>query len=277
MAKRVVPMIHVPDVAATVDWYRDIAGFTVVETYGHEGPGFSFAVMAFGETRVMFNQGGHASTQRRREVDLYVYVEEVDQIYERLKGRVDVVEGPHDKFYGMRELIIRDPNRFWITFGQPTAYGMLMHAIRAGSLEGVSDALNWGTLKPEELTNALVSVTDEEKPNEEIVPHLKQAGAETPPQIKAEVLQAHVGKYNSDGGMEANIRLSDGHLIAEPGGQGCLRLIPIDESTFRPLIFSGVTVQFNVEVGKTVGFVLQDGTRTTRFKRVTEERQTLAE
>ena len=26
--------------------------------------------------------------------------------------------GPHDTHYGMRELIIRDLNRFWITFGQ---------------------------------------------------------------------------------------------------------------------------------------------------------------
>ena len=36
----------------------------------------------------------------------------------RLKDRVDVVEAPHDTEYGMRELIIRDLNRFWITFGE---------------------------------------------------------------------------------------------------------------------------------------------------------------
>ena len=270
MAKRVVPMIHVPDVAATVDWYRDVAGFTVVETYGHEGPGFSFAVMAFGETRVMFNEGGRASTQRRREVDLYVYVEEVDQIYERLKDRVDIIEGPHDKFYGLRELTIRDLNRFWITFGQPTTYGMLMDSIRAGNLAGVNDALNRGTLKSEELTNALVSVTDQEKPNNEIVKRLMQAGAQPPPEVSVEILQAHVGKYKSEGGMEANIKLSGNHLIAEPGGEGCLRLIPIDESTFRPLIFSGVRVNFEAEAGKTVAFILQDGTQTTRFQRTTE-------
>jgi hypothetical protein len=29
------------------------------------------------------------------------------------------VEGLHDTFYGMREFIIRDLNRFWITFGSP--------------------------------------------------------------------------------------------------------------------------------------------------------------
>jgi hypothetical protein len=25
----------------------------------------------------------------------------------------------HDAFYGMREFIIRDLNRFWMTFGEP--------------------------------------------------------------------------------------------------------------------------------------------------------------
>jgi catechol 2,3-dioxygenase-like lactoylglutathione lyase family enzyme len=110
-------MIHVPDVAATVDWYRDI-GFTVVETYGNDGEGLSFAILAFGGSQVMFNQGGRASTQRRREVDLYVYTDDVDEVYDRLRDRVDVVESLHDTFYGMRELIIRDLNRFWITFGQ---------------------------------------------------------------------------------------------------------------------------------------------------------------
>jgi len=38
MAEKVVPMIHVPDVRATVDWYRDI-GFTVRDAYGDDGEG----------------------------------------------------------------------------------------------------------------------------------------------------------------------------------------------------------------------------------------------
>ena len=29
-----------------------------------------------------------------------------------------IVEGLHDTFYGMREFIIRDVNRFWLTFAQ---------------------------------------------------------------------------------------------------------------------------------------------------------------
>lgn len=66
----------------------------------------------------MFNQGGQVSTAHRREVDLYIETNGVDDLYERLKERVEVVESPHDTFYGMREFIFRDLNRFWITFAQ---------------------------------------------------------------------------------------------------------------------------------------------------------------
>ena len=117
MTDKVVPMIHVPDVRATVDWYQQI-GFTATDTYDDGGDGLSFAILAFGTTEVMFSSGGHASGHARREVDLYVYTDNVDELYGRLKARVDVVKGPHDTFYGMREFICRDLNRFWLTFAQ---------------------------------------------------------------------------------------------------------------------------------------------------------------
>jgi len=117
MAKRVVPMVHVPDVRATLDWYRSI-GFEEVTTFGDGDDGLSFGIVSFGTCEVMFNEGGSASVRHRREVDLYVYTDDVDALYGHLKDRVDVVEPPHDTSHGMRELIIRDLNRFWITFGQ---------------------------------------------------------------------------------------------------------------------------------------------------------------
>jgi Glyoxalase/Bleomycin resistance protein/Dioxygenase superfamily len=116
------PMIHVPDVRATATWYESI-GFTVLETYDDGADGLSFAILSAGTTRVMFNQGGRPSAERRREVDLYVDVDEVDELFASLKDRVDVVKAPHDTHYGMRELIIRDLNRFWITFGKDLRAG----------------------------------------------------------------------------------------------------------------------------------------------------------
>jgi uncharacterized glyoxalase superfamily protein PhnB len=118
MTEKVVPMIHVPDVRKTVDWYESI-GFRVLAAYDDGGSEIVFAMVAFGETEVMFSSGGAPSSSHRREVDLYVYCDDVDARYERLKDRVEVFKEVHDTFYGMREFIIRDVNRFWITFGQP--------------------------------------------------------------------------------------------------------------------------------------------------------------
>lgn len=117
MRKKVVPMFHVPDVKRTVDWYRDI-GFEVTATYGDNAGGLSFAMLSFGAGEVMFSSGGRTSTSHRREVDLYAYTDDVEALYDRIKDRVEIVEGPHNMFYGMREIIIRDVNGFWITFGQ---------------------------------------------------------------------------------------------------------------------------------------------------------------
>ena len=117
LTKKVVPMIHVPDVRAAAGWYESI-GFTVARTNEEDGE-MNWALLSFGSSELMFNEGGQPSTSHRREVDLYVHVDDVDDLYLRLKDRVEVVEEPHDTFYGMRELIIRDLNRFWMTFGEP--------------------------------------------------------------------------------------------------------------------------------------------------------------
>jgi uncharacterized glyoxalase superfamily protein PhnB len=111
------PMIHVPDVRATVEWYKSI-GFQVRETY-EDCDEMSWASVTYGGSEVMFNAGGRPSDAERREVDLYIRTDGVDSLYQELKDRVEVVAALYNAFHGMREFIIRDCNRFWITFGQP--------------------------------------------------------------------------------------------------------------------------------------------------------------
>jgi uncharacterized glyoxalase superfamily protein PhnB len=116
MEPTVTPMIHVPDVQTTVDWYKSI-GFTVLDV-GEVCGEVVFGLVSFGVGRVMFSAGGQPSTSERREVDLYIQVNDVDELHEDLKDRVEVRVGLNDTFYGMREFTIRDLNGFWITFGQ---------------------------------------------------------------------------------------------------------------------------------------------------------------
>ena len=252
-----------------------------MRNYGHDGEGLSFAILSFGNTQVMFNQGGRPSTQRRREVDLYVYTDNVDEVYQRLKDRVEIVEGLHDTFYGMRELIIRDLNRFWITFGQTSTFGMLINGVEEGNTDAVRTALQVATdkggLKPERLTAALVAASHNKESGEsryaEIRDMLKQAGAVMPPELDHATQLAHVGKYKSDQGMEADILLQDGKLFAVPAGESRISLITVDKTTFRHPAFDGVTISFSVEAGRTMGFVLKQGDHTVQFKRAEETKQ----
>jgi hypothetical protein len=276
MTKKVVPMIHVPDVRATVDWYKSI-GFTVIVVYGDDGDGLSFAMLSFGTGEVMFSSGGQPSTRHRRDVDLYVYADNVDELYLSLKDRVDVVEGLHDAFYGMREFIIRDLNRFWITFGQPSVFELLMNAVMEGNTESVraalSVALEQGGVKPQTLTAALAAAssldpTSDETGNAEILELLKQAGAVLPPEVDAELLQSYVGKYTAEQGFEINVTLEDCKLFAALGTQQPMGLMAVDQTTFKPIAFDNYgTLTFNVEGGKTTGCALSHQEETMQLKR----------
>jgi hypothetical protein len=65
----------------------------------------------------MFNEGGRPSAAPRREVDLYVHVDDIAEFAHRRTWTRS--SRPHDTFYGMRELIVRDLNGFWLTFVAP--------------------------------------------------------------------------------------------------------------------------------------------------------------
>ncbi len=117
MLDRAVPMLHVPDVAATVRWYEAV-GFAL-EGQHHDCGEMLWAMLRCGESTLMLNAGGRPSDAERREVDVYVHVSDLDAAFARVAPLAEVVEAVHETEYGMREFIVRDPNRFWMTFGQP--------------------------------------------------------------------------------------------------------------------------------------------------------------
>jgi hypothetical protein len=222
--------------------------------------------MSFGNGQVMFNQGGDTSTKRRREVDLYTYTDNVDAVYSELKDRVDVIEGPHNTFYGMREVIIRDLNGFWITFGQESVFGMLRGGIIEGKPESVRKAIESGQLAVETLHVALAAALS--KNQDEIVEILREAGASPPPAIALKTLRSYAGTYQGDNGPAVEISLKEGRLFAAPGAQEPISLWPLDQNTFKPMAFDNATVIFRVEDGKSIGLTLiQDGC-ANEFRRI---------
>ena len=228
MTDKVVPMIHVPDVRKTVDWYVNL-GFTIRDTYDDGGDGLSFAILSFGASEVMFNSDGNPSNARRREVDLYIYTHDVDAIYERLQAQVDIIEGPHDTFYGMREVILRDLNGFWITFGEQSLFGKLMSAVYEGDAATVRKVLEAGPIKSHILTPALAAASRGGESKAEIKSILLQAGAVMPPNIPLALLRSYAGKYKGGHGIEINVTENEGVLYAAPDNQEPMSLVAISE------------------------------------------------
>lgn len=271
MTEKVVPMIHVPDVRATVDWYVNL-GFTIKNTYDDGGDGLSFAILSFGASEVMFNCDGNTSNARRREVDLYIYTDSVDAIHERLQSQVEVIEGPHDTFYGMREVILRDLNGFWVTFGEQSLFGKLMSAVYEGDAATVRKLLDGGPIKSEILTPALAAASRGGESKAEIKSILLQAGAAMPPTVPIDVLRSYTGKYKGSHGIEINVTENDGVLYAAPGNQEPMSLIAISELSFRPTYFENYgTLNFIVENGETSGCTVDHGGEVTRLQRVDKE------
>jgi hypothetical protein len=144
---------------------------------------------------------------------------------------------------------------------------VLLAGVRAGNAEMVTAALETGKLPADTLTAALVAAGSDEK-KAAIAEALRKAGAQPPPEVDAATLQSYVGKYKGEPGPEINIALKDGRLVGTGGGGPPLTLMPLDQKSFRPAEFGGLTLTFNVEGGKVTGLSLKHGTNTTVLKRV---------
>jgi len=121
---RVAPYFLVGDVFATAEFYRDVLGFTFDEFFG-EPP--SFTIVKRDDVRIMFRQPRPAKpavARPNRSVmdetfDAYIYVSDVDKLATELRAKkADIVEGPANRIYRMRELLVRDCKGYVLAFGQ---------------------------------------------------------------------------------------------------------------------------------------------------------------
>ena len=93
-------MMHVPDVTAARDFYRDKLGFAV-ET---ENPGFVQFRQPEAGAAFALGQEGHGDP-----IELWWYVDDADATSRELTARgVEIVEPPHDMPFG-RVFSIKEP------------------------------------------------------------------------------------------------------------------------------------------------------------------------
>jgi lactoylglutathione lyase len=125
--KKLTPNLVVANVERSLAFYVDTLGFERGMTVPDASP-FVFASVTSGSVEVFFNDAA-AAVKEYPAFDgrpigatgtLFIEVEGVDALHDRLKSTVKIVMPIETKFYGMREFAIADPDGYIITFAERT-------------------------------------------------------------------------------------------------------------------------------------------------------------
>ena len=114
--KRLIPMLPVRSMPASVEFYCGKLGFEVENRNDQWG----WAMLRFDECRLMVDQSINAHPHGFREGILYLYPEDIVAYHKQVRENGLTVPDLSVTFYGLTEFRIDDPdgNRLWI--GQET-------------------------------------------------------------------------------------------------------------------------------------------------------------
>lgn len=117
--------LMVADVDKTVDFYRDILGFATIATVPDSSP-LQWAMLQRDEVTLMFQETNNlideypilSGRTPGTGLSLYINVNDINELFTTLKGRVTILKEPHTTFYGSHEFAILDCNDTVLTFAQ---------------------------------------------------------------------------------------------------------------------------------------------------------------
>jgi predicted enzyme related to lactoylglutathione lyase len=115
-------VLLVEDVQRALEYYRDRLGFEISE-YDRLPEHYGYA--SRDGCHVHFARFEGVRPRPNNEVappdmfDIYIYVEDVDAFHSELVERgADLLHGPVDQGYGLREARVRDPHGYILAFGK---------------------------------------------------------------------------------------------------------------------------------------------------------------
>jgi lactoylglutathione lyase len=125
---KLTPNLLVASVERSLAFYVDTLGFARGMTVPDASP-FVFAAVNSGGIEIFFNDAatavkeypGFGGNPIGATGTLFIEVEGVDALHDRLKPTVKIVMPIVTQFYGMREFAIADPDGYIITFAERTS------------------------------------------------------------------------------------------------------------------------------------------------------------
>ena len=109
---RLIPMLPVKSMPASVDFYCGMLGFEVDKRNDDWG----WAMLRFNDCRLMVDQSIHSHPVGSRDAVLYLYLEDIVEYHRQVRKNGLAVPDLTVTFYGLTEFRISDPdgNRLWI-------------------------------------------------------------------------------------------------------------------------------------------------------------------
>lgn len=128
IATKLTPNLIVSSVEASFAFYVDVLGFERGMVVPEQSP-FVFASVTSGTVEIFLNDWSSVAKESPQMGGLnfgggntmFIEVEGVDTLYERIASEVNVVMPIRTQWYGMREFAITDPDGYVITFAQRVA------------------------------------------------------------------------------------------------------------------------------------------------------------
>jgi uncharacterized glyoxalase superfamily protein PhnB len=122
---KLTPNLLVASVERSLAFYVDTLGFERGMTVPDASP-FAFASVTSGPIEIFFNDAAGAVKEYPVFADkpigctgtLFIEVQGIDALHDRLKPAATIVMPIETKFYGMREFAIEDPDGYVITFAE---------------------------------------------------------------------------------------------------------------------------------------------------------------
>ena len=128
--KKLTPNLLVANVERSLAFYVDTLGFARGMTVPDASP-FVFAAVTSGDVEIFVNDAATAVKEYPAFAGkpigatgtMYIELEGVDALHERIKSRVQVTMPLVTQFYGMREFAVLDPDGYVITFAERVPQG----------------------------------------------------------------------------------------------------------------------------------------------------------
>lgn len=123
--KDLMPNLMVNDVGKTIDFYKNVLGFNVLQTVP-ENDNYVFAIVNANNVLISFQEeksikGEYPqlnSFSRGGGLTLYIHVSDVNGLFEKIKDRATIAKKLHKTFYGSIDFAIEDCNGYILTFSQ---------------------------------------------------------------------------------------------------------------------------------------------------------------